>query len=264
MLSNVGLIAAREERAPAQPAAAPRRLRGSRRHEAAALFSHELRNCLGTARHALRLLELDNLGDAQRGKARRLIGRQLEQMTRLVDDLLDASLAGAGRLRLERARIDLRAVLSQAVEAVAFRFQERRHRLHFSLPEEPTWILGDAARLEQVFVNLLVNAAKYTEVGGDIEVSLHALGDAALVRVRDSGIGMSPDLLSHVFEPYVQAHRTSRSSGLGLGLPLVRNLVQRHAGRVEGASAGAGCGSEFSVWLPAAGQDPSAAGRGKG
>ncbi|HEU4593003.1 MAG TPA: HAMP domain-containing sensor histidine kinase [Steroidobacteraceae bacterium] len=260
MWSNPGVIAAHEERGRTQLPGV-RRKRRSRRHEAMAQFSHELRNCLGTARNALRLLELGNLPDADRRKTRRLVGRQLEQMSRLVDDLQDAALVRDGRLQLERARIDLRAVLAQAVEAVAFRFQERRHRLLVSTPEGPAWIFGDSARLEQVFVNLLVNAAKYTEVGGNIELSLHALDDAALVRVRDDGIGISAELLPRVFEPYVQARRSSRRAGLGLGLPLVRSLVQCHGGRVAAASAGAGRGSEFSVWLPAvSGHPPTAAG----
>jgi signal transduction histidine kinase len=250
MLSNPG-IGAPEDRNRIHPAGSRRKRRGSRRSEAIARFSHELRNCLGTARHALRLLERDNLPGQDRSKTRRLVGRQLAQMARLVDDLMDAALARDGRLRLECARIDLREVLANAVEAVEFRFQERRHRLRISAPQEPAWIFGDAARLEQVFVNLLVNAAKYTQAGGEIDVSMHAPGDALIVRVRDSGIGMSAQLLPHVFEPYVQAGCPSRHGGLGLGLPLVRHLVQVHGGRVEATSAGPGRGSEFTVWLPA-------------
>jgi signal transduction histidine kinase len=243
MSSNVSVMTERRSRSP----------------ETMAQFSHELRNCLGTARHALRLLELGNLPDTDRRKTRQLVGRQIEQMTRLVDDLLDASLVRSGRLRLERAHIDLREVLAHAAEAVEFEMRQRAHRLHVAELPDPVWIDGDAARLEQVFVNLLVNAAKYTDRGGEVRVSLERGGDEAVVRVRDTGIGIPAEVLPHVFEPYVQARRTSRQDGLGLGLPLVRSLVEAHGGSVEAASAGPGQGSEFCVHLPSIRSSPAPA-----
>ena len=221
-----------------------------RGHQAMAQFSHELRNCLGTARSAMRVLEIRDLELAYRKKTRKLIGRQLDQMTRLVDDLLDASLVSSGRFRLDRARIDLRAVLDNAAEAVQFLMKQRRHSLEVCAPPAPIWLNGDAARLEQVFVNLLVNAAKYTDVGGEVSVLAEPLEHEIVVRVRDNGIGISPDVLPRVFERYVQANQSTRQGGLGLGLPLVRTLVESHGGRVEAASAGVGKGSEFSVWIP--------------
>jgi two-component system CheB/CheR fusion protein len=178
------------------------------------------------------------------------VRRQLEQMSRLVDDLLDVALVRSGRLTLDCARIDLRSVLANAAEAVQFKMQQRRHRFQVASSDMPIWIHGDAARLEQVFVNLFVNAAKYTEAGGDITVSLQPDHDDVVVRVRDTGIGISAEVLPHVFERYVQAGKPSRQGGLGLGLPLVRTLVHSHGGRVEALSEGPGRGSEFRVWLP--------------
>lgn len=221
----------------------------SRAHQAMAQFSHELRNCLGTARSAMRVLEIGDLEQSRRRKTRKLIGRQLEQMTRLVDDLLDASLIRSGRFRLESARIDLRDPLSHAAEAVGFMIKERRHLLHVEQPDEPVWVHGDAARLEQVFVNLLTNAAKYTPEGGTIIVTVRIRGDEVVVAFRDTGIGIPPDILPHVFDRYVRASHSPGASGLGLGLPLVRSLVESHGGRVEASSEGAGLGSEFRVHL---------------
>ncbi len=235
---------------------ASRRPHGRRRQEessaqqAMAQFSHELRNCLGTARSAMRVLEMRDLELSRRKKTRKLIGRQLEQMSRLVDDLLDASLIRSGRLRLERARTDLREVLAHAAEAVDFLIQQRSHRLQVLQPDIPVWIHGDAARLEQVFVNLLTNAAKYTDAGGAITASIQSLEHEVIVAIRDTGIGIAPDVLPHVFDRYVRANQASGPGGLGLGLPLVRSLVEGHGGRVEVASDGAGCGSEFKVRLP--------------
>lgn len=222
----------------------------SRAHQAMAQFSHELRNCLGTARNAMRVLEIRNLEQSHRKETRKLIGRQLEQMTRLVDDLLDASLIRSGQFRLECARIDLREPLAHAAEAVGFMIRERRHLLHVEQPPEPASVRGDAARLEQVFVNLLTNAAKYTPEGGTIEVTVRALADEVIVAIRDTGIGIPAEVLPHVFDRYVRADHAPGTNGLGLGLPLVRSLVESHGGRVEVSSEGATRGSEFRVRLP--------------
>ncbi len=222
----------------------------SRAHQAMAQFSHELRNCLGTARSAMRVLEIRDLEQSRRRKTRKLIGRQLEQMTRLVDDLLDASLIRSGQFRLECARIDLRGPLAHAAEAVGFMIRDRRHLLHIEQPREPVPVNGDAARLEQVFVNLLTNAAKYTPEGGAIEVTFRTFADEVVVAIRDTGIGIAAEVLPHVFDRYVRASHSPGTNGLGLGLPLVRSLVESHGGRVEVSSEGAGRGSEFSVRLP--------------
>lgn len=223
-----------------------------RSSHAMAQFSHELRNCLGTIRYAMRILDIEAMDDLGRRQARMLVDRQLDQMARLSDDLVDASLVRTGRLRLDRARIDLRVPLDRAVQAIEFKMQQKHHRLRTDMPATPIWVHGDSSRLEQVFVNLLVNAAKYTRLGGEISVDVETLQDDAMVRVSDSGIGMSPELLPRIFEPYVRAQPQSGriESGLGLGLPLVRSLVESHGGRIEASSAGLGQGSVFSVWLP--------------
>lgn len=225
-----------------------------RRNQAIAQVSHELRNCLGAVGNAMRILDIEALEESGRRQARMIVDRQLGQMARLVDDLIDTSLIRSGRLRLQRARVDLRTPLGHTLEAVEFEIQRRHHRLRIAMPASPVWIYGDVSRLEQVFMNLLVNAAKYTHMGGAIQVSLERLEHEAVVHVRDSGIGISSELLPRVFEPYVQAksRQDGGTGGIGLGLPLVRSLVQRHGGRVEAASDGLGRGSVFSVRLPLA------------
>lgn len=188
--------------------------------------------------------------DVAQEKARLLILRQVEQMTQLVDDLLDVSRVHAGRLDLHRDRIDLCVVIAHALHAVEFAMQQREHRLTAWLPETPVWMRGDEARLEQVFVNLLMNSAKYTPVGGEVSVSVRREDEQAVVVIRDNGIGISADLLPQVFDLYVQAHPSSRHGGLGLGLPLARSLVDCHGGSITAASDGVGRGSEFTVRLP--------------
>ncbi len=227
------------------------RIHGRGSHLAVDEFSHELRNSLGAVRNAMRILAIGEV-DPRRHMARLLVERQVEQMTRLVDDLLDASRIRGGCLHLERARIDLRAVLERALESASFKLEQRRHRVEVLMPDAPLWIDGDASRLEQVFVNLLINAAKYTEPGGEIGVSLKDEGGAAIVRIRDSGVGISAELLPRIFDPYVRADDVMRKGGLGLGLPLVRSLVVSHGGAVSATSPGPGKGSEFTVCLPRA------------
>jgi two-component system CheB/CheR fusion protein len=129
--------------------------------------------------------------------------------------------------------------------------RQREHRVTVSFPNTPVWLPGDAARLEQVFVNLLMNAAKYTDAGGEVVLSVKQEADEAIVHIRDSGVGIAADLLPKVFDQFVQGPQSARSGGLGLGLPLVRSLVENHGGSVTAASEGAGKGSEFTVRLPA-------------
>jgi signal transduction histidine kinase len=215
-----------------------------------ATFSHEMRNSLGAIRNASLVLRTEVPASAVQANARLIIERQIEQMTRLVDDLLDVSRIRTGKLQLQCERIELCHVVGQALQAVQFLMQQRSHRVTVSYPESRLWLQGDPVRLEQVFVNLLTNAAKYTDVGGEVRVSVTQEEGEAVLRVLDTGIGIAADVLPHVFDLYLQVKSPSHNPGLGLGLPLVRSLVERHGGRVTAASAGLGCGSEFIVRLP--------------
>ena len=227
-------------------------MENGRNNEFMTVFSHELRNSLGAIGSAARILRVDTSADPSTVKARLLIERQVGQMTRLVEDLLDASRVRSGELRLQCERIDLRALAAHAAQTVEFTMQQRHHRMTTSFPDVPVWLQADPARLEQVFVNLLLNAAKYTDAGGTVELFVELEEDNAIIRIRDSGIGIAPDVLPHVFDLFVQADPSSRraDAGLGIGLALVRSLVERHGGCVTVVSAGLGHGSEFTVRLP--------------
>jgi signal transduction histidine kinase len=216
------------------------------------VFSHELRNSLSAIRSAIQILSIQPSDGLPAVKARKMIGRQVEQMTRLAEDLLDASRVRTGQLYLRCERVDLRAVVAHAAQTIEFTMHQQNHKMTTSFPEAPIWLHADAARLEQVFVNVLSNAAKYTDPGGTVELHVTREMSQAIVRIRDSGIGISPEVLPHVFDLFVQADPSSRraDSGLGIGLALVRNLVERHGGFVTAASAGPGHGSEFTVRLP--------------
>jgi signal transduction histidine kinase len=223
-----------------------------RNNEFMTVFSHELRNSLGAIRSAAHIMRMDTSADPSTVKARMLIERQVGQMMRLVEDLLDAQRVRSGQLRLQWERIDLRVLAAHAAQTVEFTMQQRNHRMTTSFPDMPVWLQADPARLEQVFVNLLLNAAKYADAGGNVGLVVEQEEDEAIVRIRDSGIGIAPDVLPHIFELFVQADPSSRraDAGLGIGLALVRSLVERHGGRVTAESAGPGHGSEFTVRLP--------------
>ncbi len=226
----------------------------SERHldqEVLAKFSHELRNSLGALRSAMHVLQTASPKSPVQVKAQILADRQITQMTRLVDDLLDASRMRDGKLQLRLGRFDLSVIVGHAMHAVECNMREREHLMAASFPDKPVWLHCDAARLEQVFVNLLVNAAKYTDAGGKVKISVKQEANEAIVQILDSGIGIAADVLPRVFDMYVQANPSSRQGGIGLGLPLVRSLVESHGGSVTAASAGAGKGSEFTVRLPA-------------
>jgi signal transduction histidine kinase len=216
------------------------------------VFSHELRNSLSAIRSAVQILSIQPSDGPPAVKARKMIERQVEQMTRLAEDLLDASRVRTGQLNLRSERVDLRTVVAHAAQTIEFTMQQQNHTMHTSFPADAIWLQADAARLEQVFVNLLSNAAKYTDTGGSVELHVTREMSQAVVRIRDSGIGISPEVLPHVFDLFVQADPSSRrgDTGLGIGLALVRNLVERHGGFVTVASAGLGRGSEFTVRLP--------------
>jgi PAS domain S-box-containing protein len=217
-----------------------------------AMLSHELRNPLGAITNGLALLDAQGGQSARVAEARKLLSRQVGNMSRLLEDLLDVSRSTRGQVHLQRATVDLREIISGAVEAMRGAVDARSHCLTVSLPDDVTPVFADSTRLEQVFCNLLGNAAKYMDNGGCIRLSAEREGDAAVVRVEDTGIGISADLLPHVFELFTQADRSLDRSqgGLGIGLTLVKSLVGLHGGSVAAASAGPGQGSVFTVRLP--------------
>lgn len=223
-----------------------------RKDEFLAMLGHELRNPLASIHNALGLLRRQMQATPECQRADAIIERQIHRMTQLVDDLLDVSRVTHGRLRLHCERVDLRAVVNHAIETLDSDIHQRNHRLTTTLPDDPVWLQADPRRLEQVFINLLANACKYTDVGGELVLSMHAQDNQAVVRVRDSGIGIAPEFLPHIFELFRQADQAAArsQSGLGIGLALVRNLVECHGGTVIAASAGVGWGSEFTVRLP--------------
>jgi two-component system, sensor histidine kinase len=237
-------------------AAAPSRVEelisaNRRKDELLAIVSHELRGPLAAIKNAVSVLDSPVVEVSTRRKAQALIERQVRRMTRLVDDLLDVSRITHNRLHLQRERIDLRVVLLDAIEALDSDITARKHRLASVLPVTPVWVQADACRLEQVFTNLIANASRYTDAGGELSVWMHTPDGQAVVRVRDSGIGIAPEVLPHIFDIFKQANPADprSSAGLGIGLALVRNLVELHGGSVTAASAGIGQGSEFTVRL---------------
>jgi CheY-like chemotaxis protein/two-component sensor histidine kinase len=185
-------------------------------------------------------------------KARTIIRRQVGHLVVLVNDLLEVTRVLSGRIQLHREELDLRGIVQQAMETTRNLFEQRKHELNVTLPDEPIWLMGDALRLEEVIVNLLNNAAKYTPEGGHVSLSLNKEGEDAVVRVKDTGVGIGPDLLPQVFDLFTQAKRTLDRSqgGLGVGLTVVRKLVEMHGGTTEAHSSGLGQGSEFIVRLP--------------
>lgn len=234
--------------------AAEDELRESARHkdEFLAMLGHEMRNPLAPIRNAAEVLHCVAGDDPRIAWAYDVIVRQVGHITRLVDDLLDISLISRGALRLHFEPVDIRAVMRQAVEAVEPVMTRRHHRFRCELPDAPTWVEGDTIRLAQVFENLLTNAAKYTQDGGEIMLSLETSDGSAVIRLRDNGLGMSADMHSRIFELFVQDARASDRSegGLGIGLALVRRLVELHHGSIEAKSDGEGEGTQFVLHLP--------------
>jgi signal transduction histidine kinase len=223
-----------------------------RKDEFLAVVGHELRNPLTAINNGIHLLSHQAQDIPAWQKTQAMLQRQVGRMNQLVRDLLDVSRINQGRLRLQLERIDLRGVVSNAIETLEPDINERHHRLTTALPEAPVWLQGDPGRLEQVFVNLLANASRYTDAGGELTVWMHTRAGQAIVRVRDSGIGIAPEVLPQLFDLFRQADEAAprSQSGLGIGLALVRDLVESHGGSVTGASAGLGQGSEFTVRLP--------------
>ncbi len=224
----------------------------SRKNEFLAMLSHELRNPLAPLSNAVHMLRLQTNEDPVQRQARGIIERQVGQLKHLIDDLLEISRITTGRVRLRLERIAISGVVERALETVQPLVTQRRHALTVALPPQPVWLRADAARLEQVVVNLLTNAAKYTDEGGQIWLSVRQEDDAAVLRVRDTGVGIAPELLPRIFDLFTQAERSLDRSqgGLGIGLSLVQHLVELHGGTVEVSSV-LGQGSEFVVRLPA-------------
>jgi signal transduction histidine kinase len=222
-----------------------------RKDEFLALLSHELRNPLAPIMTALQLMKLRGISGAE--YERDVIERQVRHVSRLVDDLLDLSRITRGRLELDRRRVDVASVISRAIETTSPLFEQRFHRLTILSPEERIEIDGDEQRLAQAVANLLTNAAKFTDPGGAIEVDCAARDGRVQIAVRDSGIGLSAEALATIFDPFHQAARPMErgSGGLGLGLSLVKSLVELHGGSVRAESDGPGKGSRFVLDLPA-------------
>jgi signal transduction histidine kinase len=217
-----------------------------------AMVAHELRNPLLPLRLAAQMLAKARTDEAKFNGLQATIVGQVAQMGRLIGDLLDGSRVSAGKFRLERSIIDLGSVLHTAIETVQPAMADRRHRFSFTPPSGALCVHGDAMRLVQAFVNLLENAAKYTPEGGEIALTLAPRGGMIEIKIADNGIGISAQALPHVFELFVQdKHAVAVSrEGLGIGLAVVRDLIEAHGGSVVASSAGLGCGSEFVVLLP--------------
>ena len=233
-----------------------------RKDEFLAMLSHELRSPLAPIANAVELLGLQRGSETLiQQQARSIIQRQMGHLQHLVDDLLEVSRITTGRVQLRKVPVTVSTVVEGAVETVRPLIEQRRHELTVALPTEPIWLQADAARLEQVLVNLLTNAAKYTEEGGHVwlSVELDVAGTRSVpatevvIRIRDTGVGISPELLPHVFDLFTQAERSLDRSqgGLGIGLALVQRLTELHGGTVEAHST-PGQGSEFIVRLPLA------------
>jgi signal transduction histidine kinase len=217
-----------------------------------AMLSHELRNPLAPILAAVQLLEYTEATDCRLRQAREVIERQVRHQARLIDDLLDVSRITQGKIALRQEIHDLRAAVTHAVESCQPAIQGKSQELRVELSAEALPVDADRVRMEQVITNLLTNAHRYTEPGGSIWLTVGKEDGAAIVRVRDSGIGISPVLLPRVFELFVQADTSldRPHGGLGIGLTLVKSLVELHGGAVEAHSAGLGAGSEFVVRLP--------------
>ena len=223
-----------------------------RKDEFLATLAHELRNPLAPIRNSLQILRLSGSTEPATEQVYEIMERQVNQMVRLVDDLLEISRITRGQIELRKERVSLTTVIQSAVEVSKPLIEDAGHHLAISLPPEPLTFEADPVRLEQIVSNLLNNAAKYTNPGGRIWLAAQRESDHVVISVRDSGIGILPDMLPRIFEMFTQIeHSTNRTQGgLGIGLTLVRSLVEMHGGKVEARSEGPGKGSEFIVRLP--------------
>ena len=223
-----------------------------RKNEFLATLAHELRNLLGPVINSLQVMKRAEANADLIEQARAMMERQVLQMKRLVDDLLDVNRIARNQLELQRAQVNLGLVLEQALEASRPAREAAGHTLTIVPPPQPLFLEADSVRLTQVFGNLLTNACKYTDPGGHIDVTVEQQGSDVVVRVADNGIGIAPSLLTKVFERFVQVDRSAERAqgGLGIGLALAKQLVELHGGTITAQSAGPGWGSEFIVRLP--------------
>jgi signal transduction histidine kinase len=241
--TNKRLVREMEERRAAER-------KSSAKDEFLAMLGHELRNPLSAISSASALLGLPGAGAESVGRARVIIQRQTRHLSRIVDDLLDLSRAMSGKILLSKKRIDIGPLVSGCLDT--FRATGRTAGYQLTSKIGPGWIEGDQTRLEQIATNLIDNALKYTPSGGSIEITIDTVGEEVVLRVRDSGVGIPPDLLPHVFDVFVQGSISIDRSqgGLGIGLSLVRRLVELHGGSVGATSQGSGAGSTFEIRLP--------------
>ena len=232
----------------------------ARKNEFLAMLAHELRNPLAAIQGANYVLRISEQTPDKIAWAQAIIDRQVSQLVRLVDDLLDVARITQGKIRLQLEPVEVSAVVELAKELSGPLVTARRHRLQLTGPAAPLWVRGDATRLAQVLANLLNNAAKYTDEGGLIQLTIESEPKWVLLRVRDNGIGISPEMVQSIFDLFTQATRSLDRSqgGLGIGLTLVRHLVGMHGGSVSVRSAGPGQGSEFVVRLPRLPDPPTA------
>jgi signal transduction histidine kinase/ActR/RegA family two-component response regulator len=223
-----------------------------RKNEFLAMLGHELRNPLAPIRNAVKIMKQRGSDDPDLCWARDVVDHQVRQMGQLVDELLEISRVTSGKVRLQKEPIDVKTLVAYAVETSRPTIEQQHHRLSIALPPSPVFVEADSIRMAQVLSNLLNNAAKYTKPGGQIRLAVAVEGAEVAFRVRDTGIGIPAEMLSQVFDLFTQVdHSLDHSQGgLGLGLTLVRNLVEMHGGTVQALSEGPNRGSEFVVCLP--------------
>jgi two-component system, sensor histidine kinase len=223
-----------------------------RKDEFLAMLAHELRNPLAPIRTASELLARAQPLDPRSQSAVAIVQRQVTHLTRLVDDLLDVSRITQGRIELQRRPLEMAAIIAQAMESVEPLLREKRHKVILVASRQPLYVHGDSARLVQCLTNLLTNAAKYTDPGGEVRLELREEQGTAVVSVTDNGVGIPGELLPQIFELFVQSARSLDRSegGLGIGLSVVQRLIQMHGGQVSAASGGPGLGSTFEIRLP--------------
>jgi signal transduction histidine kinase len=222
-----------------------------------ATLVHELRDPLATLLTGLSVMRRYDVDEATVRRARERAERQAQHMARIIDDMLDLCRGERGKLSLRTDLVDLTAIVASAAEIAGPSLAARGHHLTIELPPAPVWLVADASRLVQVFTNLLTNAARYTEPCGDIRLVGEVTDDRVTVRVCDTGIGIAPDRLPHVFELVRPEDRlgSGAGAGLGIGLALAKSLVELHGGTIAARSEGPGTGSEFIVHLPRLGRD---------
>jgi signal transduction histidine kinase/CheY-like chemotaxis protein len=213
------------------------------------MLAHELRNPLAPLRNAVEVMRSLHVQDPKLVELREIIDRQVEHMARMLDGLLDISHIASNKLQLQQEEVDLAALYGQTVEDFRSIMESMGRKLIMSAPEEPLWVWGDPTRLMQILSNLLRNALKFTQAGDQINIAMFRKGNAVTVRVSDTGIGMPPELVAHTFDPFRQGEGPNKRPGLGLGLTLVKGLVELHGGSVQATSRGPGQGSEFCIHL---------------